>query len=34
VGEIDGMDGNKMQISYTFKAEGATLTGRAVVYCT
>ncbi len=27
VGEIDGMDGNKMQISYTFKAEGATLTG-------
>ncbi len=26
-GEIDGMDGNKMQISYTFKAEGATLTG-------
>lgn len=27
VGEIAGMDGNAMKISYTFKADGATLTG-------
>ena len=26
-GEIQGMDGNKIPISYTFKADGATLTG-------
>jgi hypothetical protein len=26
-GEIEGMDGNKISISYTFKAEGAALTG-------
>jgi len=26
-GEIAGMDGNKMTIGYTFKADGATLTG-------
>ena len=27
VGEIPGMDGNPMKLSYTFKADGATLTG-------
>ena len=27
VGEIQGMDGSPMKISYTFKADGATLTG-------
>jgi len=27
VGEVPGMDGNAMKISYTFKADGATLTG-------
>jgi len=27
VGEVPGMDGSPMKISYTFKAEGATLTG-------
>ena len=27
VGEVQGMDGNAMKISYTFKADGATLTG-------
>ncbi len=27
VGEIQGQDGSPMQISYTFKADGATLTG-------
>jgi len=27
VGEIPGMDGNAMKISYTFKADGAALTG-------
>ena len=26
-GEVAGMDGNKMAISYTFKADGAVLTG-------
>ncbi len=26
-GEVQGMDGNPMKISYTFKANGATLTG-------
>ena len=26
-GSIDGMDGNKMEIAYTFKADGTTLTG-------
>ncbi len=26
-GEIPGMDGNPMKLSYTFKADGATLTG-------
>ena len=26
-GEIQGMDGNAMKISYTFKADGAALTG-------
>lgn len=26
-GEIAGMDGNAMKVSYTFKADGATLTG-------
>jgi hypothetical protein len=26
-GEIQGMDGNAMKISYTFKADGASLTG-------
>ena len=26
-GEIPGMDGNPMKMSYTFKADGATLTG-------
>jgi hypothetical protein len=26
-GEVQGMDGNPMKISYTFKADGATLTG-------
>jgi hypothetical protein len=26
-GEIEGMDGNKISINYTFKADGATLTG-------
>jgi hypothetical protein len=27
VGEIPGMDGNPMKLNYTFKADGATLTG-------
>ena len=27
VGEVQGQDGSPMQISYTFKADGATLTG-------
>lgn len=27
VGEIQGMEGNPTKISYTFKADGATLTG-------
>lgn len=27
VGEIPGMDGNPMKLSYTFKADGTTLTG-------
>lgn len=27
VGEVPGMDGNPMKISYTFKADGTTLTG-------
>ena len=27
VGEVPGMDGNNMKISYTFKADGNTLTG-------
>jgi hypothetical protein len=27
IGEVQGMDGNAMKISYTFKADGATLTG-------
>jgi hypothetical protein len=27
VGKIAGMDGNEMELNYTFKAEGATLTG-------
>ena len=27
VGEIPGMDGAPMKVSYTFKADGATLTG-------
>lgn len=26
-GEVQGMDGNPMKISYTFKADGETLTG-------
>ena len=26
-GEVQGMDGNPMKISYTFKTDGATLTG-------
>jgi hypothetical protein len=26
-GEMQGMDGNAMKIGYTFKADGATLTG-------
>ncbi len=27
VGEMPGMDGNAMKLAYTFKADGATLTG-------